>query len=276
MQFDGRNIGVCSWSLQPQHMADLIEKVKKLELGHIQLGLNRLLELDDAARAAEIKLLQESGLSLTGTTITFAGEDYSSLALFRGTVGLAPDAHWDARRAIALRAGKLTAELGAKCMEFHLGAIPSSGDSSYDVLVERARLIGQALARDGVDLLMETGEAPASEMLQFLNDTNCRNIGVNFDPGNMLLFGSGDPIDAVRILNRHIKHVHLKDAVVSDQPRMTWGRETPLGDGDVEFDELFDALGEVEYQGPMCIEREGGADRFRDIENAIQLLREMA
>jgi len=36
-------------------------------------------------------------------------------------------------------------------------------------------------------------------------------------------------IDAIRILNRHIKHVHIKDAVSSSQPRMQWGEEVPFG-----------------------------------------------
>ena len=56
---------------------------------------------------------------------------------------------------------------------------------------------------------------------------------MNFDPANMLLYGAGDPIEAVHVLGRHIAHVHVKDAILSDQPAVTWGKEVPFGAGQV-------------------------------------------
>ena len=49
----------------------------------------------------------------------------------------------------------------------------------------------------GMDLVMETGQESAPELLQFLNDLRCKNVKVNFDPANMILYGAGDP-DAKR------------------------------------------------------------------------------
>src|SRR5262249_59883502 len=105
----------------------------------------------------------------------------------------------------------------------HLGAVPPSNDPTYGKILSRVAEVADALAKLGVSLLAETGQETASELLQFLNDLRRRNVEVNFDPANMILYGAGDPIDAIRVLGRHIRHVHVKDATLSDQPRMKWG-----------------------------------------------------
>jgi L-ribulose-5-phosphate 3-epimerase len=273
MQICGHDIGVCGWSLQPRDTADLIGKVKELGLEHFQLGLGSLLGKEASDRGPDIDLLRKSGLTITATSISFPGEDYSSVAMIRRTGGFVPEAPWPQRRELSIRAAQLTAELGIKSLEFHVGFVPSSSDPAYNVLVERVREIGQAAVKLGVDLLMETGQESGSELLQFLNDLNCRNTGVNYDPANMILYGTDDPIDAVAILSRHIRHVHLKDAVASSQPRMQWGKEVPLGGGEVGVERFLDALDEINYTGVLSIEREAGNDRMGDIRAAIQTLR---
>jgi len=47
MQLHGHDIAVCSWSLRPQGMADLVRMVKDLGLDHVQLALADLTFLDD-------------------------------------------------------------------------------------------------------------------------------------------------------------------------------------------------------------------------------------
>jgi sugar phosphate isomerase/epimerase len=254
-------------------MAELISRVKLCGLEHIQLGLASLLERDEATRASDIDQLMRSGLKLTATMIGFPGEDYTSIASIRRTGGVAPDELWTARRELTIRAAKLTQQLGVKLLTFHAGFVPPSSDPAYAVMVDRISSVANAVAPDGVTLLMETGQESASELLQFLNDLNCRNVGVNYDPANMILYGAGDPLDAIAILNRHIQHVHVKDAVPSDQPRMQWGKEVPFGMGDVVPFEFLDALDKIDYTGPLCIEREAGPDRIAAVRSAIDALK---
>ncbi len=40
---------------------------------------------------------------------------------------------------------------------------------------------------------------PAQELLEFLENLDASNVFVNFDPANMILYGAGDPIDAVNV-----------------------------------------------------------------------------
>jgi len=273
MQVRGHDIGVCSWSLHPRDMTELISRVKLCGLEHIQLGLASLLDRDEPSRAADIEQLMGSGLKLTATMIGFPGEDYSSIATIRRTGGFAPDEMFNARRDLTVRAAKLTQQLGVKLLTFHVGFVPPSSDPAYPVMVDRVSSVANAVAADGVTLLMETGQESASELLQFLNDLNCRNVGVNYDPANMILYGAGDPIDAIKILNRHIQHVHAKDAVASEQPRMQWGKEVPVGMGDVIPFEFLDALDLAGYTGPLSIEREAGPDRIAAVRSAIDALK---
>jgi sugar phosphate isomerase/epimerase len=124
-----------------------------------------------------------------------------------------------------------------------------------------------------MDLLMETGQESAPELLQFLNDLRCKNVKVNFDPANMILYGAGDPIEAIGILGRHIAHVHVKDATMSKQPSVDWGAEVPFGAGQVPAKDFLRALHDVGYRGPLVIEREAGATRMADIAFAIETLK---
>jgi sugar phosphate isomerase/epimerase len=256
MKVRGHDIGVCSWSLRPSGMADLLEKVRRLGLDHVHLAHAPLLALDQATRDAELHLLRNSGVKITAGMIRFDGEDYSTLISIRKTGGLVPDADWPRRKDLALRAGTLAGTLGIAGLSLHAGFLPQSNDPAYSAMLARVCEIAEPLASMGVNLLLETGQETANELLQFLNDLRCQNVACNFDPANMLMYGAGDPLDAVAVVGRHIQHVHLKDAVSSDQPGTKWGKEVDLGRGQVPLLQILDALNDLGYTGPLVIEHE--------------------
>jgi sugar phosphate isomerase/epimerase len=273
MQIREHAIGVCSWSLAAKDSSDLIAKVKELGLQHVQIGVGPWLEKEDFSD--DVAAILQSGLTLTATALWFPTENYSTISMARSGGGFGPDEQWPLRQKLAVRAGKLTAELGAKFLSCHIGVVVASSDPAYALLVERVREVADSFAQNGVDLLIETGPEPASVLLQFLNDLNCRNVGVNYDPANMILWGSGDPIASIPILGRHIKHVHVKDAIASSKPRMDWGREVVFGSGEVEPLIFLDELEEIGYSGPLCIEREAGENPLADVRAAIRALKEI-
>src|SRR5687767_7339502 len=98
MQLHGHTIAVCSWSLQPKSMAELVEKVKSVGLSHMQLALAELSQMDPGKRQAELGELKASGIQLTGGMLHFAGEDYSTIARIRETGGFIPDGEWTDRK----------------------------------------------------------------------------------------------------------------------------------------------------------------------------------
>jgi sugar phosphate isomerase/epimerase len=117
---------------------------------------------------------------------------------------------------------------------------------------------------------LETGQETAEHLLEFLGLVDRSNLAVNFDPANMILYGTGDPIEALRLVGPHVRSVHCKDALWSDQPGVTWGREVPLGQGQVDMRLYLQTLHELGYSGPLTIEREIPQDPQRQKEEIGQ------
>jgi len=276
MNIGGHDVGVCSWSLEPADTADLVAQMGKLSLRHVQLAIGPLVEMDERRREQELAQLREAGISVTAGMMAFPGEDYASIAIIRDTGGFLPDKSWPERRDAMKQAGKIVAQMGVSLLSVHVGFVPPSNDNRYVAMLKRIRELAAALAEVQVDLLMETGQERGAELLQFLNDVAARNVVVNFDPANMILYGAGDPIEAVRVLGRHIRHVHVKDAALSKQPGVIWGQEVPFGTGEVGAGRFLAALKAVGYSGALAIEREAGSSRLEDVRTAIESLRAAA
>ena len=273
MKLGSFTIGICDWSLRPSSTHELVTLLQEIGLSHVQLNLAPLLKIPDAAARAEVlKPLTDAGIGVTAGMICFEGENYASIAAIRRTGGFVPNDTWPARRQKAIDAAHFAADIGVGRVSTHVGFVPPSADSMYSQIVGRISDVATEFRKVGVDLLMESGQERATDLLQFINDLNCPNVGVNFDPANMILYGAGDPIEAIAMLGRHIRHVHVKDAIGSAQPTLEWGKEVPVGDGDVDLHAFLRSLVDVGYTGPLVIEREAGNNRVADISGAIDRL----
>ncbi len=276
MNIGGHEIGVCSWSLRPKGLSDLVAQVKPLGLSHVQLALGPLLMLDDKRKHQELGHLRAAGLTLTAGMIAFPGEDYSTIAAIERTGGYVPDDQWPLRKRLSEQAARLGSELGLTKITTHVGFIPRRNDGRYQTMVTRVREVASAFGGHGVELGMETGQEPARELLEFLHDLNAPNVFVNFDPANMILYGAGDPMEAIQVLGKHIRHVHVKDGTPSPNPGQEWGEEVPFGEGRVGPARFLAALHMGGYRGPLVIEREAGEQRAPDVRAAIEALKKAA
>jgi sugar phosphate isomerase/epimerase len=94
----------------------------------------------------------------------------------------------------------------------------------------------------------------------------------------MILYGSGEPIAALKKVGRYVKSVHCKDGTWAKRPGEEWGAEVPLGEGDVGVENYLRTLSEVGYSGPLTIEREIAQEPARqkaEIGHAVRLLTEL-
>ena len=101
------------------------------------------------------------------------------------------------------------------------------------------------------------------------------NLGVNLDPANLILYGKGNPIDALDVFGGHVRNVHAKDGMYPTDP-MKLGREVKVGEGRVRFPEFVKRLGEVGFTGEFIIEREiSGEQQKRDIADTVEYLKKL-
>lgn len=273
MNINGHDIAVCSWSLQPKDMDDLVAKVRQVGLDKVQLGLLELIQLDDKRKHLELGHLRAAKIGFNAGMIAFPGEDYATIDHIRRTGGFVPDDPWPLRRRLAREAARIARELGIRAVSTHIGFVPHAADSGYARIRDRVRDVACDFADFGIDLLMETGQERADGLLEFLIDVAAPNVGTNFDPANMVLYGAGDPIAAIRTLGKHIRHVHAKDAIASARPGAEWGQEVPFGKGQVNPAEFLRALQAIGYAGPIALEREAGSERVNDVRFGIESLK---
>lgn len=265
-------IAVCSWSLKCPDAASLTTAVRQLGLQHVHLALGMLVTPQQELRQDVAESLRGSGLKFTAGMVGFQGEDYHTIESIRKTGGFVPTELWPLRRQWLRACCRAAQAMGISRVTTHIGFVPPSSEPGYETMVKRVQEVAGEMQDQGMTLLMETGQEPASELLQFLHDVSRKNVGVNFDPANMILYGAGDPIQAVHTLAAHIQHVHVKDAVASGTPGSTWGQEVPFGQGAVHAGQFLASLAAEGYSGPLAIEREAGVQRIQDVQTAVQLI----
>lgn len=257
-------LAVCSWSLQPAHPQELIARLESIGLPRVQLALDPLRESPDLWGNFPT-LCAEHGIRIVSGMFGTIGEDYTTLESIRLTGGVVPDATWHQNWQNIQQTADLAVQLGLTLVSFHAGFLPhDKQDLEYQKLRERIARIAGLFAAKNIDLVFETGQETATSLRDFLEDLGSPNVGVNFDPANMILYGKGDPIEALRVLGPWIKQVHIKDSVATQQPG-AWGEEVTAGTGDVDWKAFFTTLESLGYQGNFCIEREAGDQRVADI-----------
>jgi sugar phosphate isomerase/epimerase len=228
-------------------------------------------------RAAEFeKRLAELGITISVVFAGFEGESYADIPTVKRTVGLVPKDLRAARTAELKAIADFARTLKVDVVGVHLGFVPHDGnDPDYRAMIDVTRDVCDHCKRNGQALHLETGQEPVDVLIRFLDDVKRDNLFVNFDPANMILYGAGEPLSALESLGSRVRSVHCKDATWSDQPGETWGRETPLGEGDVDFGVFLDVLHRIGYSGPLTIEREIPQEPERqkaEIGRAIELL----
>ena len=260
-------LGVCSWSLQAAGVRDLVAKVQSTGLKNVQLALSAHREDCGALKGVQAEL-QAIGSCIVSGMFGAVQEDYSTLESIRKTGGFVPDDAWDENWRVAQAAASAAEAMDLKQVSTHAGFLPEDPtEPAYGKLLERLGKIADLFADHGLALLFETGQETAKHLNEFLDRFDRSNVGINFDPANMILYGKGEPVAALKKLMPRVKQVHIKDAVRTKTPG-EWGEEVVVGEGEVDWRVFLQALADADYRGHLIIEREAGDDRVGDIRAA--------
>lgn len=282
MSSTSTRVGVCSWSLQPKSPAHLVQLVRGVGVDSVQLALDpirlkkwKLEETRDALAAA--------GVAIRSGMMAMEGEDYSTLASIRATGGIAPDWTWETNLQAARKNATIARDLGTRLVTFHAGHIPDAKQAAKRrTFVDRVHRLARVFGEQGVRVALETGQETWHSVLELLGELDRLNramgldlrIGVNFDPANMILYGMGDPVEALQELLPRVVQAHVKDAKASLKKGM-WGTEVPAGDGDVLWRGFFELIDLAEPPIDLMIEREGGTSRVEDARAARWMIERM-
>lgn len=187
-------------------------------------------------------------------------EKYSSL-------GLVPKEYRAKRLEDLKRGGEFAYKLGVKNIITHTGFIPDDPDAEARIgVVEALKTLCTELQSRGQSFSFETGEELPLTLSMMINEIGLPNVGVNFDPANLISSGRGNPNDAMELLGCKVFGMHAKDSV---PPKFgdVGGKQVPIGEGRVDFEKLLRQLKEIGYKGDIVIEHEmrDRADRDGDI-----------
>lgn len=227
-------------------------------------------------RREELKrIIADSGIKVTSGAAVYEGESYADIETVRNTVGLLPEATRAARIEDTKRCADFANELGSPNVSSHIGYIPEDrAHADYGALLGAVQEVCDYLRRREMSFCLETGQESAALLKQFIGDAARDNLKVNFDPANMIMYGTGDPIEALDILAPWVRGVHCKDGVWPTQEGAL-GEERKLGEGDVGIERFLAKLKQIEYEGALTIEREiPGEQQMQDFFDAKKLLEE--
>jgi sugar phosphate isomerase/epimerase len=265
-------LAVCSWSLQPNTPQDLAANLRAIGLRRVQLALDPLLHTPAVWGRSDAVLRQED-ITIVSGMFGCLGEDYSSLETIRVTGGIAPDSTWEQNLKHITATASLARQLKLALVTFHAGFLPhEESDPNFAKMLNRLGVVADLFAAQGIVLGLETGQETAPVLRQLLQKLGRPNVGVNFDPANMILYDKGNPIEALRVLGPWIRQVHIKDAKRTKVPG-TWGEEVAVGTGQVDWDAFLDTLRQLNFAGNLVIEREAGNQRVQDIRQAAEVIK---
>jgi sugar phosphate isomerase/epimerase len=269
-------VGVMFWGDAAPH--EKIRYIKSLGVACGQIGMAGDADLSRAAAEAWRDALRAEGFTLVTVFAAYTGESYADIPTVQQTVGFIPPAMRAEREARTLQLSDFAAVLGVPSIACHIGFVPHDrAHPDYVAVREMVRRVCDKAASNGQTFALETGQEPAATLKQFLGDTGRANLKINFDPANMILYGTGDPIEALEVVKEHVVSVHCKDG---DWPPQgvpgALGTEQPLGKGSVGIPRFVAKLKEIGYTGALTIEREVHGEQQRlDILSAIELLRSL-
>lgn len=192
------------------------------------------------------------------------------------TLGLVPP-EYRRMRIDALKVGAdFAAAFGAPAIITHCGFIPDAcGSSLYRETLAAIYEVASYCADKKIGFWFETGQETPITLLRMIEDLRLPNLGINLDPANLILYGMGNPVDALDVFGKYVRCIHAKDGIYPTNGR-SLGHEVKVGDGKVNFPVMAKKLAELGYDGAYIIEREiSGEQQKKDIAVTVDYLRKL-
>lgn len=248
------------------------ERVAALDIPTCQIACTAEAMVDRIDPRGLKEASEETGVEISSLFLVFEGQVYDRRNGPQ-TMGLVTPRYRRKRLALAKRFSDLVSEMQVPSITSHIGFIPDDpSDPVYRGFLSAMKELAVYCEDKEQVFCFETGQELPSTLKRTILDVGTDNLGVNLDPGNLILYGMANPLDAAEILGEYVKGMHAKDGVWPNRDEPL-GHEMPLGEGNVNFKLLIPRLKEKGFRGPVTIEREiSGPQQTRDILRARELL----
>lgn len=192
------------------------------------------------------------------------------------TLGLVPAAYRGHRLKELKKGADFAAMLGSKNLVTHVGFIPEQPESElYREVISAVKNLAVYCESKGLGFNFETGQETPVTLMRAISDIGLDNLGINFDPANIILYGKGNPVDAIDIFGDRIKGIHVKDGDYPTGSFRELGKERVVGEGTVNYPVFLPKLLKSGYEGDLYIEREiSGDQQIIDIKKTITYVKE--
>lgn len=228
----------------------------------------------DAARKASdafFELFRKYGITVPTMFMSYPNQDWKNP---REGIGLVPEKTRAERMILTCRQMNWAKRYGIHYITCHAGFVPEERNEFYERFIADMKQLVKFAAANEQEFLFETGTETVAGLKQTIEDIGEPNVGINFDPANLLIYGTDDPAVLVDQLADRIRVIHCKDADPAEAGAPL-GKETVLGKGSTRFAELLKKLLSGGFSGPLIIERELplGPEQEKDIAEAVKLIR---
>ena len=244
---------------------DVTENIKKVaEMGFTTCQLkcwNSAFLTDELADEVN-RACEEYGVTITAFWVGWDG-GYSFWNFYDGpaSLGLVPREYRPERTRMLLKGAAFAKKINVTDVITHVGFLPENPASTeYCELITLLRFICNKLKANDQYFLFETGQETPVTLLRTIEEIGTGNCGINLDPANLLMYGKGNPVDALLVFGKYVRSIHGKDGSYPTDGRRL-GPELPLGQGLVDYPRFIARLKEIGYDGAITIEREIKGDQ---------------
>ncbi|MBE7050963.1 MAG: sugar phosphate isomerase/epimerase [Ruminococcaceae bacterium] len=231
-------------------------------------------ELLTEENALKVKSSLDGKVRISSFWAGWSGPQMWNFTSGPSTLGLVPQSFRAMRLKELCKGADFAAMLGVKNMATHVGFIPENPSTeAYRDLCEAIRYIVLYCKDKGLNFNFETGQETPVTLMRMITDIGEDNVGINLDPANLILYGKGNPVDALDIFKGRINGVHVKDG---NYPTSFYnlGEEKVVGEGSVNFPIFLPKLINQGYTGDLYIEREiSGEQQITDIKKTFDYVR---
>ena len=241
-------------------------KIKEMGLTSCQLNNYDPAKFTNEKAQEVLAASEKYGIRVSAIWCGWPGPKFWNFTDGPQTLGLVPEAFRFQRVQCLEKAADFALKIGVTDIATHAGFIPENPSTSeYLSFLSCIKHLVRVYKAKGLYLLFETGQETPVTLRRLIEDAGCENLGINLDPANLLMYGKGNPVDAVGIFGEFIRNVHGKDGFYPTNGR-SLGKEARMGDGAVNYPALMRALKNAGYTGPITIEREiSGDQQIEDI-----------